>query len=152
MLWIYEENTRNFWGGGKHIRQLNTFFLTVPCSSLQLWIAVLTRLADSMWQLVISRKCTSKHDLCEALKPPLSGCCRSTTAPCPLYGLPWGGLVSTGRSVTSVDVGVRMWVGEEERILTNETSLSVSGPYQLAVWKMCLCAHESNRNYMSGSA
>lgn len=36
-----------------------------------------------MCQLVISRQCTSKHDLCVALKVPLSGCCRPTAAlPC----------------------------------------------------------------------
>lgn len=67
---------------------LLTFIQAVLWSSLQLWIAVLTRLADSMWQLVISRQCTSKHDLCVALKAPLSGCCRSTAALCPVFGLP----------------------------------------------------------------
>lgn len=64
------------------------FIQAVLCSSLQLWIAVLTSPADSMWQLVISRQCTSKYDLCVALKTPLSGCCRSTAAPCPVCGLP----------------------------------------------------------------
>lgn len=68
---------------------LLTFIQALLCSSLQLWIAVLTRLADSMWQLVISRQCSSKHDLCVALKVSVSGCCRSTAAaPCPVCGLP----------------------------------------------------------------
>lgn len=91
---------------------LLTFLEAVLCSSSQLWIAVLTRLADSMWQHVISRQCTSKHDLCVALEVPLSDCCRSTAAPCPVCGLPrrphvyrkvsdscgfWGQSVSTRR-------------------------------------------------------
>lgn len=72
----------------QHCPPMLTFMQAVLCSSLQLWIAVLTKLTDSVWQLVISRQHTSKHDLCVALKFPLSGSCRSTAVLCPVCGLP----------------------------------------------------------------
>jgi len=43
-----------------------------------------------------------------------------------------GGLVSTGRSLTPVDVGVRVGTREEEPSHTNETHLSASGPHHPA--------------------
>lgn len=128
---------------------LLTFIQTGLCSSLQLWIAVLTRRADSMWQLVISRQCTSKHDLCVALKVPLSDCCRSTAAPCSVCGPPWRPGVY--RKVTdSCGCRVRVWTQPH----TNETLLCVSHLLHPTKWKMCVLVCVKKResgNYRSGS-
>lgn len=48
------------------------------------------------------------------------------------------GLVSTGRSLTPVDVGVRVLARGEEPTHTNETFLSVSALHRPAKWKMCV--------------
>lgn len=75
-----------------------TLIETVPCSSFQLWIAVLTRPADSMWQLVTSRQCTSTHDLCSG-SPDFSIRLQWGYA---MYVGFLGGLASTKRSLTPV--------------------------------------------------
>lgn len=70
----------------------------VPRSSFQLWIAALTRPADSMWQLVTSRQCTSTHDLCLAPQVCLSGSSGGYAASAGFLG----GLASTERSPAPV--------------------------------------------------
>lgn len=52
------------------------------------------------------------------------------------------GLVSTERSLTPVDVGVRVWGRGEEPARTNETSLSVCGLHHPTKRKMCVWEKE----------
>lgn len=54
-----------------------------------------------------------------------------------------GGLLSTGRSLTPVDAGVRVHGRGEKPTHTNETLLSVPGLHHTAKWKMCMCEGET---------
>lgn len=141
----------NFWGG--KIYQTTKHFLS-DCSLL-LITALNSCVNKTCWQHVTAcdiKEVYIKTWFMWSSEASSIGLLQVHTGSLPSLWIALGGLVFTGRSVASVDARVRMWAGEEEPILTNETSLSASGPYQLVVWKMCLCAHESNRNYMSGSA
>lgn len=57
------------------------------------------------------------------------------------------GLMSTGRSLTPVDAGVRMWGRGEELTHTNETLLSLAGLHHPQCWK-CVFECETERNSM----
>ena len=133
VLWCYKDSIltseeRNIQLNKKmqHSPPMLTFMQAVLCSSLQLWIAVLTELTDSVWQLVISRQRTSKHDLCAALKSLYQAHvgpqqCSGLSASC------LRGLMSTKRSSTTVDVGVGVWGRGVKPTHTNEKQPSVFG-------------------------
>lgn len=53
------------------------------------------------------------------------------------------GLLSTGRSLTPVDAGVRMCSTGGEPTHTNETLLSVPCVHHPTKWKMCMCERET---------
>lgn len=116
----------------------------VPCSSFQLWIAALTRPADSMWQLVTSRQCTSTHDLCLAPQVSLSG---SSGGLRRVRWLPRRPRLY--RKVTGSCGGVRVEGREEQLTRSNENLLSVSGLRRPEKWKRhesaacvrCLCCN-----------
>lgn len=120
---------------------LLTFIQAVLCSSFQLSIAVLTRPADSMWQLVISRQCTSKHDLFFRLPRFLY------QAPAGLCHVRWlSRRPHVYKKVTNFCGGVRVEGREVQLICANETLLSVSGLHHWTKWKLecaayvqCLC-------------
>ncbi len=129
---------------------LLTFIQSVLCSSLQLWIAVLTWLADSMWQLVIPRQCTSKHDLWPALEVPLSGYCRSTAAPGPVCG-------TTSEASCLQEGRWLLWMQGSECAAEERTLHTLMRPSSLFLVFItqqsgkCVHVSERNRNYMSRS-
>lgn len=116
-----------------------TFFQAFFCSWFHLSTATLTRSADSLWQLAISRQCTSKHDLSWAHKVPLTG--SRGALPRWLSRRP-----HIYKKVTPSCGGVRVEGREVQVICANETSLSVSGLHHWTKWKLecatcvqCLC-------------
>lgn len=126
---------------------LLTFIQAVLCSSLQLWIAVLTRLADSLWYQDSVHPNMIYVWLSRFLYRAAAG---PQQCPALSVGCLWG-LASTGRSLTPVDVRVEVWARGEEPPHTNETLLSVSGLHHPTKWKMCVRKTETETETVSRS-